>query len=214
MTARRPRIAASGVATGRGDDGTTGLLFGGPRVTKDDPATEAYGTIDEAVAALGAARAELLDAAAVPGAPGALAELAVLILRLQRELFVVGAELATTPTARARLTDGVTRVSETMLEALEAILAEHEAAVEMPREFVVPGETRASAALEVARTATRRAERRIVTFKREGGSFGPSLLPYVNRLADLLWILARAAEQAASRPAVPARTSPRPRRPR
>ena len=159
MTARRPRIAASGVATGRGDDGTTGLLFGGPRVAKDDPATEAYGTIDEAVAALGVARAELLDAAAGPGAPGRFAELAALVLRLQRELFVVGAELATTPTARDRLTDGVTRVSDSMLDALEATLAEHEAAVEMPREFVVPGETRASAALEVARTVVRRAER-------------------------------------------------------
>jgi cob(I)alamin adenosyltransferase len=211
MTARRPRIAASGVATGRGDDGTTGLLFGGPRVAKDDPATEAYGTIDEAVAALGVARAELTDAAGAPGVPGLFAELSALVLRLQRELFVVGAELATTPAARGRLTDGVTRVSEPMLEALEATLAEHEAAVEMPREFVVPGETRASAALEVARTVVRRAERRIVTFQREGGLFGPWLLPYVNRLADLLWILARAAEQAASRPSVPARTSPRPR---
>ncbi len=212
MTARRPRIAASGVATGRGDDGTTGLLFGGPRVAKDDPATEAYGTIDEAVAALGVARAELLDAAGAPGAPGRFAELAALVLRLQRELFVVGAELATTPAARDRLTDGVTRVSESMLEALEATLAEHEAAVEMPREFVVPGETQASAALEVARTVVRRAERRIVTFQREGGSCGASLLPYVNRLADLLWILARAAEQAAAHPAVPARISARPRR--
>ena len=73
MTARRPRIAASGVATGRGDDGTTGLLFGGPRVAKDDPATEAYGTIDEAVAALGVARAEFLAAADAPGAPAAFA---------------------------------------------------------------------------------------------------------------------------------------------
>ena len=217
MTARRPRIAASGVATGRGDDGTTGLLFGGPRVAKDDRATEAYGTIDEAVAALGVARAELLDAAGAPGAPraaAAFAELAALVLRLQRELFVVGAELATTPAARDRLTDGVTRVSESMLEALEATLAEHEAAVEMPREFVVPGETRASATLEVARTVVRRAERRIVTFQREGGSCGAPLLPYVNRLADLLWILARVAEQADSRPAVPARTSARPRRSR
>jgi cob(I)alamin adenosyltransferase len=212
MTARRPRIAASGVATGRGDDGTTGLLFGGPRVAKDDPQTEAYGTIDEAVAALGVARAELLIAAEVPGAPGAFGELAVLVLRLQRELFVVGAELATTPGARDRLTDGVTRVSEAMLEALEVTLAGHEAAIEMPREFVVPGETRASAALEVARTVTRRAERRIVTFQREGALLGEWLLPYVNRLADLLWILARVAEQAASRTAVPARTGPRVRR--
>ena len=214
MTARRPRIAASGVATGRGDDGMTGLLFGGPRVAKDDPATEAYGTIDEAVAALGLARADLLAAADAPDAPGAYGELAVLVLRLQRELFVAGAELATTPAARDRLTDGVTRVSEAMLEALEATLAEHEAAIEMPREFVVPGETRASAALEVARTVMRRAERRIVTFQRGGGLSGEWLLPYVNRLADLLWILARAAEQAAARPAVPARTTPRARRSR
>jgi len=201
MTARRPRIAASGVATGRGDDGTTGLLFGGPRVTKDDLATEAYGTIDEAVAALGLARAEL-----------PAGDMAALILRLQRELFVVGAELATTPGALDRLTDGVTRVSEPMLEALEATLAAHEAAIQMPREFVVPGETRASAALEVARTVVRRAERRIVTLQRERGGPGPWLLPYLNRLADLLWILAREAEQAASRSAVPARPSPRGKR--
>lgn len=214
MIPRRARIAASGVATGRGDDGTTGLLFGGPRVAKDDPATEAYGTIDESVAALGVARAELVVASEVAGAPGAFGELAALILRLQRELFVVGAELATTPAARERLADGVTRVSESMLEALEATLAEHEAAIEMPREFVVPGETRASAALEVARTVVRRAERRIVTFQREGALLGEWLLPYINRLADLLWVLARVAEQAASRPAVPARTIARARRSR
>lgn len=203
MTARRPRLAASGVATGRGDDGTTGLLFGGPRVAKDDLATEAYGTIDEAVAALGVARAEL-----------PAGDLADLILRLQRELFVVGAELATTPAARDRLLDGISRVSEAMLEGLEATLAEREAAIVMPREFVVPGETRASAALEVARTVVRRAERRIVTFQRGGGLVGAWLLPYVNRLADLLWVLARAAEQSASRPAVPARVTPRARPPR
>src|ERR1700690_2626227 len=147
MTARRPRIAASGVATGRGDDGTTGLLFGGPRVAKDDPPTEAYGTIDEAVAALGVARAELLIAAEVPGAPGAFGELAVLGLRLQGEVFGVGAELATTPGA---------------------------------------------------------ADRRILPSQREGAPPGEWLLPSVNRLADLLWILARVAEQAASRTPVPA----------
>lgn len=206
MTTRRPRIAASGVATGRGDDGTTGLLFGGPRVAKDDVRTDAYGTVDEAGAALGVARAEL-------GLEPATADLATLMLRLQRELFVVGAELATGPAAWKRLVDGTTRVSEAMLEALEATLAEHEAAIVMPREFVVPGETRASAGLEVARTVVRRAERRVVTLQRKGGVAGPWLLPYLNRLADLLWILARAAEQAASRSAVPARTTPRAARP-
>jgi cob(I)alamin adenosyltransferase len=196
MTTRRPRIAASGVATGRGDDGTTGLLFGGPRVGKDDLRTEAYGTVDEAVAALGMARVDLPS------------ELAELTLRLQRELFVVGAELATAPHAWDRLVDGTTRVSESMLESLESTLAAYEAAVVMPREFVVPGETRASAALEVARTVVRRAERHAVTLQGHGGIAGPWLLPYVNRLADLLWILARAAEQAAARSAVPARIGP------
>lgn len=186
MTARRASIAKSAVATGKGDDGTTGLLFGG-RVPKDDPRTEAYGAVDEAVAALGMARVELTDRG--------LSDLATLILRLQRDLFVVGAELATNPTATDRLQDGVTRVSEQMLESVEAELANWEATVEMPREFVVPGETRASAALEVARAVLRRAERRIVAMSRSE-SVGEWLLPYVNRLADLLWVLARAAEQA------------------
>jgi cob(I)alamin adenosyltransferase len=186
VTARRPSIANSAVATGKGDDGTTGLLYGG-RVAKDDPRTDAYGTVDEAVAALGLARVELTDAD--------LSELAALVLRFQRELFVVGAELATNPSATDRLTDGVSRVSEQMLVAVESELARWESAIEMPREFIVPGETRASAALELARSILRRAERRIVTLARDE-SVGEWLLAYVNRLADLLWVLARVAEQA------------------
>jgi len=228
MTDRRPRIAASGVATGRGDDGTTGLLYGGPRIAKDDLRTETYGTIDEAVAALGVARAALTAAgdasrvatdladrtrmAAAAGEASRMADLADLVLRLQRELFVVGAELATTPGAQDRLVEGETRVGEAMLDALETTLASHEAAIEMPREFVVPGETPASAALELARTIVRRAERRVVALQREWPGTCTWLLPYVNRLADLLWILAREAEQAAARHAVPARLRPRPPR--
>jgi cob(I)alamin adenosyltransferase len=196
MPERRPAIASSAVATGKGDDGTTGLLYGG-RVAKDDPRTEAFGTVDEVVAALGLARVEL---AAID-----LANFAELCLRLQRELFVVGAELAANPDAIDRLQDGVTRVSEAMLDGLEAVLAQVEAEVEMPREFVVPGETRASAALEVARAVVRRAERRVIALGRAGGSVGPWVVPYLNRLADLLWVLARAAEQAESRRATPAR---------
>jgi cob(I)alamin adenosyltransferase len=198
--ARRPGIARSAVATGRGDDGTTGLLFGG-RVPKDDPRTEAYGTVDEAVAALGIARAELVEQsrrADGPAVPAPLADLADLILRLQRELFVVGAELATNPEARDRLQDGVTRVDEAMLLGLEEILAAAEAEVEMPREFVVPGETRLSAALEVARTVIRRAERRVISLQSAGLVPGAWVTPYLNRLADLLWVLARRAEQGAS----------------
>jgi cob(I)alamin adenosyltransferase len=198
-------LADSAVATGRGDDGTTGLLYGGPRISKDDARTEAFGTIDEAVAALGLARADL-DATSQYGTlPGVLAGLGELILRLQRELFVVAAELATTPDAWDRLRDGETRVSAAMVEALETLLAENEAAIEMPHEFVVAGETRPSAALELARTILRRAERRAVTLDRAGQIPGPYLLPYLNRLADLVWVLARAAEQGEARPAALAR---------
>lgn len=184
---RRPAIETSAVATGKGDDGTTGLLYGGPRISKDDPRTEAYGTIDEAVAALGMARA------ALPGdADGA--ELRALILRFQRELFVAGAELATTPDAWPRLEDGRTRVDESMLAGVEAVLADLEGRITMPTEFVVAGETPASAALELARTILRRAERRAITLQRERLVPGPWLVPYLNRLADLVWVMARFAE--------------------
>ena len=199
----------SAVATGRGDDGSTGLLFGGPRITKDDPRTEAYGTIDEAVAALGLARAELGTKAQYGTLPPPLGGLADLVLRIQRELFVVAAELATTPEAWDRLVDGRTRVSAEMVDGIEAALADMEPAIAMPHEFVVPGETRTSAALELARTILRRAERRAVSLDRSGMVPGRHLLPYLNRLADLVWVLARAAEQAEARTATPARVSPR-----
>ena len=195
------------VATGRGDDGTTGLLYGGARVSKDDPRTEAYGTVDEAVAALGLARAEIGAEARHGTANPALIELGEVILRLQRELFVVGAELATTPEAWDRLEDGRTRVSASMVDGLTVLLEELERRITMPREFVVPGETRTSAALELARTIVRRAERRAVALDRTGLLPGRHLLPYLNRLADLAWVLARAAEQAEARTSTPARTT-------
>jgi len=193
------------VATTKGDDGTTGLLFGGPRISKDDPRTEAYGTVDEAVAALGLARANVgvkrrLGTLALP-----IGGLGDLILRFQRELFVVGAELATTPDAWDRLEDGRTRVSAAMVADVERILVELEASIEMPREFVVPGETPTSAALELARTILRRAERRAVSLRRAGLMPEGQVIPYLNRLADLVWVLARAAEQAEARSATPAR---------
>ena len=193
------------VATTRGDDGTTGLLYGGARIGKDDARTEAYGTVDEAIAALGLARANLGVKRGRGTLPPALGGLAPLILRFQRELFVVGAELATNPDSWERLQDGVTRVSEAMVRDLEAVLVELEANIEMPKEFVVPGETPTSAALELARTILRRAERRAVALSRDGLLPGPNLIPYLNRLADLVWVLARAAEQAESRQATPAR---------
>jgi cob(I)alamin adenosyltransferase len=203
------RLRDSAVATGRGDDGSTGLLYGGPRIQKDDPRAEAYGTIDEAVAALGLARARLGLKEEYGTLSPALRPLGDLVLRFQRELFVAAAELATNPEAWDRLEDGRTRVSEEMVRGVEITLAELESHVTMPKEFVVPGETPTSAGLELARTILRRAERRAVALGRDGLLPGPHLLPYLNRLADLLWVLARAAEQAESRTATPSRTRAR-----
>ena len=203
MSGRSP--IDSVVATTKGDDGTTGLLYGGARIGKDDPRAEAYGTIDEAVAALGLARANLGAKRRIGTVGPSLGGLAPLILRIQRELFVVGAELATNPDAWDRLQDGQTRVSEAMVREIERDLVELERNIEMPKEFVVPGETVTSAALELARTVLRRAERRAVALQRDGLVPGPYLIPYLNRLADLVWVLARAAERAESRSATPAR---------
>lgn len=191
----RERIASSAVATGKGDDGTTGLLYGG-RITKDDARAEAYGTIDEAVSCLGLARAEVIALDAAGQLPEPLQHFTQLILTLQRHLFVAGAELATNPDAWDRLRDGQTRVDESMLIELEAALVDAEASVRMPREFIVPGESRLSAALELSRTVVRRAERRVISLDHERLVPGAWLMPYLNRLADLLWVLARLAEQA------------------
>ena len=199
------------VATTRGDDGTTGLLYGGERISKDDARAEAYGTIDEAVAALGVARAQLGLKSRVGTLAPTFGDLDAVVLRLQRELFVAAAELATNPAAWDRLEDGRTRVSAVMVAGLERMLLEAEHRITMPREFIVPGETPTSAALEVARTVVRRAERRAVGLQRDGLVPGSHLLPYLNRLADLLWVFARAAEAAEARQAVPARTTARAR---
>jgi cob(I)alamin adenosyltransferase len=203
----------SAVATRRGDDGTTGLLFGGERVPKDDPRTEAFGAIDEAVAGLGVVRAELIQMELRGGLPRVLAGLAEVVLRIQRELFVAAAELATAPGATDRQRPGETRVSADMVDGLDTILAETEAHVQMPHEFVVPGETRLSAEIELARTLVRRAERRAVSVRRAEPLAGDQLVPYLNRLADLLWVFARAAEQGEARSATPSRPGGR-RRPR
>jgi cob(I)alamin adenosyltransferase len=184
------KLLPSKVATGKGDAGTTGLLFGGDRISKDDVRTEAYGTIDEATAALGMARAELI------GLTGeGIAGLDETILSIQRDLFVIGAELATNPDAWNRLEEGRTKVSPKMLARINALLAATEAVIEFPKDFVIPGSSKASSAIELARTIIRRAERWCVTLGREGLLPGEHLLAYLNRLADLLWLLARQAEK-------------------
>lgn len=177
------------IYTKKGDDGTTGLLFGGARVSKADLRTDAYGTVDEAVSALGLARAAI----------GSItdrteARLAELSLRLQRELFVVGAEIATHVDRRDRLTDAVSRVTVEMVSLLEAEIDDLETIVEQPKEFVLPGESMTGAALDLSRTTVRRAERRCVALAAEGGLPDSQVLPYLNRLADLLFVMARAAD--------------------
>jgi cob(I)alamin adenosyltransferase len=177
------------IYTRKGDSGTTGLLFGGDRVSKGSLRTDAYGSTDEAVSALGLARASL-GAGADPNE----AELAELTLRLQRELFVVGAELATHVDRRPRLTAGVSLVTAEMVTALEAEIDVLEAEHPMPTEFVIPGESMAGAAFDLARTSVRRAERRAVALAADGGLPDSQVVPYLNRLADLLFVAARAAD--------------------
>jgi cob(I)alamin adenosyltransferase len=177
------------IYTRKGDTGTTGLLYGGDRVSKADVRTDAYGTTDEAVSALGIARAAL-----GPGTDNVAAELSELILRLQRELFVVGAELATHVDRRDRLRDGETQVTAEMVTSLEREIDAIEAGHEMPSEFVVPGESSAGAALDLARSVVRRAERRAAELAEAGGLPDSQVLKYLNRLADLLFVMARAAD--------------------
>ena len=178
------------IYTRKGDDGSTGLLFGGDRVSKADHRTDAYGSTDEAVSALGLARASI----------GAItdrteARLDQLIVRLQRELFVVGAELATHVDRRDRLTPGTTLVTAEMVTALESEVDALEELQEMPSEFVLPGQSMTGAALDLARSTVRRAERRTVALA-QAGELPPQsqVLAYLNRLADLLFLMARAAD--------------------
>jgi cob(I)alamin adenosyltransferase len=172
------------IYTRKGDDGTTSLWYGG-RVTKTDPRTEAYGAVDEANAALGTARALCGDEDAA---------LADDLLRLQRELFVVGAELATSPEAAERLEDGVSRVTDEMVKSLEPIIDRYMDQVNLPPQFVIPGGTLLSAQLDVARTTIRRAERRVVALRDGGGLASEAVLRYLNRASDLAFALARFAD--------------------
>lgn len=171
------------IYTRKGDDGTTGLLFGG-RVRKDDPRIELNGAVDEAQAALGLARAE-----STPGS-----ELDELLVSLERDLWVLMAEVATAPENRRKLKAGSTLVTDDMVRALEERIDAIGARSEMPTEFVVPGQGRAAAALDLARTVVRRAERLALALMPEGGAKdgeGSQVVPYLNRLSDLCWTLAR-----------------------
>jgi cob(I)alamin adenosyltransferase len=174
------------IYTKKGDDGTTSLWYGG-RVSKTDPRPEAYGSIDEAGAALGIARS-------LCGADDG--ELADDILRLQNELFVAGAELATSPEAAGRLEDGVSRVTAAMVDELDGVIDRYMDRVELPPKFVIPGGTPLSAALDVARTAIRRAERRVVAVESAEDIEVPEVRRFLNRASDVAFALARFADES------------------
>ena len=163
--------------TGKGDDGTSGLYFGG-REPKSSARFDAIGAVDEAQAAIGVARAELAGRAEVDD----------VLVAVERDLWVLMAELATDDANRDKLTDGATLVTEAMVAAVEGRIEAVAARFELPTEFVVPGESAVAAALDISRTVVRRAERAAVTALRDQESW---TVPYLNRLSDLLWTLAR-----------------------
>jgi cob(I)alamin adenosyltransferase len=188
------------IYTRKGDDGTTGLLYGG-RVSKDSVLPSAYGTVDEAQAVMGIARAY-----AERGS-----ELDQLLVGLERDLYVLMAELATDPANRHKLTPGQSLVTAEMVTALEVQIDELGTRFEPPTEFVVPGESLVAAQLDLARTVVRRAERDTIRALTElaelpdlpdppgleGG--GTHCAAYLNRLSDLLWTMAR-WQEGTSRP--------------
>jgi len=181
------------IYTKKGDDGTTGLLYGG-RVSKNDLRTEVYGTLDEAVSALGVARAAGLSERGKE-----------LVVRLQREMFVAGAQLATAPENQKKLKDGVSRVTDAMVTRAESDIDELLDKHPLPQEFLLPGASASSAALDVARAVLRRAERQAVGLQRAELLPDPVVLRFLNRASDLLFALARYEEAERGLKAQPSR---------
>ena len=177
-------MSESRIYTKLGDDGSTGLLYGG-RTSKADPLIDTLGSLDETVSTLGLARASATDPT-----------LAARILRIQRDLFVIAADLAASMHARDRLVPEVSLVTATMAARIESLIDQLIAQRPLRPVFVVPGSNLTSAALDLARTTVRRAERRLVAclnrpdFRQQAN---PHVLTYLNRVSDLLYVLARHA---------------------
>ncbi len=167
------------VYTKKGDTGETGLLFGG-RVSKADPRIEACGTTDSAVSAMGLARALCANQ-----------HVKDILLKVQREMFVVGAELATDPAHYERFRARFSVVTPGMVSKLERLIDKIGAQIELPRAFIVPGATPGSAALDLARSLLRTSERRVVALNEDGKIRNAEIPRYLNRLSDLLFMLAR-----------------------
>lgn len=175
------------IYTKTGDDGTTGL-FGGGRVRKDDLRVDAYGTCDELNAVLGTVLAAGVDA-----------EVDALLTRLQIELFVLGAELATNPKHTRVKGPGVDQVDDATIPAIEQAIDRFEEELPALTSFILPGGNAAGAALHHARVVCRRAERRVITLA-QAEPVRPQVIQYLNRLADLLFVMARLVNHRAGEP--------------
>lgn len=169
------------VYTRGGDKGETGL-FGGARAPKDDIRVEAYGTMDEANAAIGLAYALIEDQ-----------DIRETLHHLQKRIFVLGAELASDEKGREMLTDAV---NQNDIDFMEAKLDEYLEKIGKQKDFIIPGKDPSSSALHMARTVVRRAERRIVTYAKQA-EVRPELIKFANRLSDLLFVFARTEEKNA-----------------
>lgn len=177
-------MAREKIYTREGDDGTTGLFYGG-RVPKDSELPRAYGAVDEAQAIIGLVRT----------AAGHGSEVDAIVVPMMKDLYVLMAELATLPENRSKLKPGVSSVTSDMVDHLEFIIDDLDTKFDPPTEFVVPGEHPVSAWLDLARTVVRRAERHAFS-----AAPPPShVVPYLNRLSDLLWTMAR-WQEGTSRP--------------
>jgi cob(I)alamin adenosyltransferase len=180
-----PALPVVKIYTRKGDDGSTGLWYGG-RVPKSGGRPEAYGAVDETASALGLARVVAEEIHPEQAADNH---------RIQNELFIAGAELATAPEAAGRLEPGVSKVTGEMIERLESDIDKYMARVDLPPKFVIPGGSELSARLDVARTAMRRAERRVVDLKLDGELTDETVLKFLNRASDTLFAMARFADE-------------------
>lgn len=176
------------IYTKTGDAGSTGLLYGG-RVSKGDELMDAVGDIDEAVSVLGVARAGCAEP-----------EHAAILLRVQRDLFVVAADLAVNPAHRDRLAPRISEVVPEMVTELEAVIDGLVTARPLRPVFLIPGSTPTEAAIDLSRTVVRRAERHTVRAQAAGHPVSDDARHYLNRLSDLLYVLARHSAGAEAEP--------------
>jgi cob(I)alamin adenosyltransferase len=175
------RRAQSSISTRRGDAGETALAGGG-RISKGDARVEAYGSIDEVNTMIGLARTLCEDA-----------EICAELRAIQRELFAIGSAVSTKPDSRKPIPD----IQPAMVARLDALVERWENEPGVLRDWSIPGEYRGSAALDAARAIARRAERAAVRYVSAGATLQPTVLAYLNRLSDVLWIAARVVERRA-----------------